>query len=122
VVHVSCRDRNRLALQSQVVGATALGAEGVLCVHGDPVNDVPRVRDLTPTAPIRNVQGWAAPQSLAVGAVVNPFADDLDRELAPQRSALRAECRHAGIRRVAPAPRAMQHSPRVTPESKKPPY
>lgn len=82
VVHVSCRDRNRLALQSQVVGAAALGAEGVLCVQGDPVTDVPRVRDLTATALIRNVQEWAAPQSIAVGAVVNPFADDLDRELA----------------------------------------
>ena len=29
IVHVSCRDRNRLALQSQVVGAVALGSEGV---------------------------------------------------------------------------------------------
>src|SRR5881396_2968770 len=35
VVHVSCRDRNRLALQSQIVGAAALGSEAVLCVHGD---------------------------------------------------------------------------------------
>jgi methylenetetrahydrofolate reductase (NADH) len=82
VVHVSCRDRNRLALQSQVVGAAALGAEGVLCVQGDPVNDVPRVGDLTATALIRRVKEWAAPQHIAVGAVVNPFADDLDRELA----------------------------------------
>src|ERR671926_1167471 len=45
VVHVSCRDRNRLALQSQVVGAAALGSEGVLCVQGDPVNGTPRVKD-----------------------------------------------------------------------------
>src|SRR5437763_349029 len=37
VVHVSCRDRNRLALQSQIVGAAALGSEGVLCLYGDPV-------------------------------------------------------------------------------------
>ena len=29
VVHVSCRDRNRLALRSQVIGAAALGSEGV---------------------------------------------------------------------------------------------
>src|SRR5204862_516857 len=82
VVHVSCRDRNRLALQSQVVGAAALGAEGVLCVQGDPVNDVPRVGDLTATALIRRVKEWAAPQDIAVCAVVNPFADDLDREIA----------------------------------------
>ena len=37
VVHISCRDRNRLALQSQVVGAAALGSDGVLCIYGDPV-------------------------------------------------------------------------------------
>src|SRR3982750_829675 len=82
VVHISCRDRNRLALQSQVVGAAALGAEGVLCVQGDPVADVPRVGDLTATRLIRRVKDWAAPQPIAVGAVVNPFADDLDREIA----------------------------------------
>src|SRR5205085_10621258 len=82
VVHVSCRDRNRLALQSQVVGAAALGAEGVLCVQGDPVDDVPRVGDLTATRLIRRVKDWAATQPIVVGAVVNPFADDVGREIA----------------------------------------
>jgi methylenetetrahydrofolate reductase (NADPH) len=81
VVHVSCRDRNRLALQSQVVGAAALESEGVLCLYGDPVDGVPRVKDLTATALIAEVKGWAAPRQLAVGAVVNPFAPDPDREL-----------------------------------------
>jgi len=38
VVHISCRDRNRLALQSQVVGAAALGAEE----HRIAVRDVRR--------------------------------------------------------------------------------
>lgn len=81
VVHVSCRDRNRLALQSQVVGAAALGSEGILCLYGDPVDEVPRVRDLTATALIAEARRWAAPHELAVGAVVNPFAPDTDREL-----------------------------------------
>lgn len=81
VVHVSCRDRNRLALQSQVVGAAVLESEGVLCVYGDPVDGVPRVKDLTATALIAEVKEWAAPRELAVGAVVNPFAPDPDREL-----------------------------------------
>jgi len=81
VVHVSCRDRNRLALQSQVVGAAALGSEGVLCVQGDPVEDVPRVKDVTATALIKQARTWAEPQELAIGAVVNPFATDLDREI-----------------------------------------
>src|SRR5919198_2512951 len=69
IVHVSCRDRNRLALQSQVVGAAALGSEAVLCLYGDPVDDVPRVKDLTATALIGEVKRWAAPRTLAVGAV-----------------------------------------------------
>src|SRR5919107_6415405 len=64
VVHVSCRDRNRLALQSQIVGAAALGSEGVLCVYGDPVTDVARVKDLTATALIGRVKTWAAPHEI----------------------------------------------------------
>jgi 5,10-methylenetetrahydrofolate reductase len=81
VVHVSCRDRNRLALQSQVAGAAALGSEGVLCVYGDPVEEIPRVKDLSATALIAAARDWALPHELGVGAVVNPFAPDLDREL-----------------------------------------
>ena len=81
IVHVSCRDRNRLALQSQVVGATALGAEAVLCMQGDPVPGIARVGDMTATQLIASASAWSAPHPLAVGAVVNPFAEDVDREL-----------------------------------------
>jgi methylenetetrahydrofolate reductase (NADPH) len=81
IVHVSCRDRNRLALQSQVVGAAALGAEAVLCMQGDPVPGIERVGDMTATQLIASASAWSTPQPLAVGAVVNPFAEDLDREL-----------------------------------------
>lgn len=81
VVHVSCRDRNRLALQSQIVGAAALGSEGVLCVQGDPVGGIHHVKDLTATGLIKQAKTWAGPQELAIGAVVNPFAPDLEREI-----------------------------------------
>lgn len=81
VVHVSCRDRNRLALQSQVVGAAALGAEALLCMQGDPVHGVAHVGDMAATELIAKAPAWSAPHPLAVGAVVNPFAEDLDREL-----------------------------------------
>jgi len=82
IVHVSCRDRNRLALQSQVVGAAALGAEAVLCMQGDPVPGIEHVADMTATRLIASVSAWSAPNPLVVGAVVNPFAEDVDRELA----------------------------------------
>ena len=81
IVHVSCRDRNRMALQSQIVGAAALGSEGILCLYGDEVEGIARVKDLTATSLIAKAKEWARPRELAVGAVVNPFAPDLAREL-----------------------------------------
>jgi methylenetetrahydrofolate reductase (NADPH) len=82
VVHVSCRDRNRLALRSQVVGAAALGSEGLLCLYGDPVPGVPRVRDYTTTRLLAEAKGWAAPHDLALGCVADPIAVDGEAELA----------------------------------------
>jgi methylenetetrahydrofolate reductase (NADPH) len=82
VVHVSCRDRNRLALQSQVVGAAALGSEGILCLYGDPVPGVPRVRDYTTTRLLADARDWAAPADLALGCVADPFRPDVEAELA----------------------------------------
>lgn len=82
VVHVSCRDRNRLALRSQVVGAAALGSEGILCLYGDPVPGVPRVKDYTTTRLLAEAREWAKPHDLALGCVADPFAADLEKEVA----------------------------------------
>ena len=82
VVHVSCRDRNRLALRSQVIGAAALGSEGILCLYGDAVPDVPRVRDYTTTRLLAEARDWAAPHDLALGCVADPFRPDVEAELA----------------------------------------
>lgn len=82
VVHVSCRDRNRLALQSQVVGAVALGSAGILCLYGDPVPAVERVRGLTTTQLLAAARDWAAPRPVALGCVVDPFSRDPGKELA----------------------------------------
>ncbi len=82
VVHVSCRDRNRLALRSQVVGASALGCDGVLCLYGDPVPGVPRVKDYTTTRLLAEAKSWVEPNELALGCVVDPSAVDAEAELA----------------------------------------
>ncbi|HWC32124.1 MAG TPA: methylenetetrahydrofolate reductase, partial [Actinomycetota bacterium] len=37
IVQLTCRDRNRLALTGDLLGAWALGARGVLCLTGDPI-------------------------------------------------------------------------------------
>ena len=35
VLQLTCRDRNRIALQSDLLGAASLGIENVLCLTGD---------------------------------------------------------------------------------------
>ena len=37
VLQLSCRDRNRIALQAELLGAHALGIKNILCLTGDPV-------------------------------------------------------------------------------------
>ena len=37
ILQLSCRDRNRIALQAELLGAHALGIKNVLCLTGDPV-------------------------------------------------------------------------------------
>ena len=37
VLQLSCRDRNRIALQAELLGAHALGITNILCLTGDPV-------------------------------------------------------------------------------------
>tara|TARA_Y100001968_G_scaffold195521_1_gene179388 strand:+ start:1730 stop:2617 length:888 start_codon:yes stop_codon:yes gene_type:complete len=37
VFQISCRDRNRIGLQADLLGANALGIQNVLCLTGDPV-------------------------------------------------------------------------------------
>ena len=35
VMQITCRDRNRMALQSDVLGASAIGIKNILCITGD---------------------------------------------------------------------------------------
>jgi methylenetetrahydrofolate reductase (NADH) len=51
-IQLTCRDRNRLAINGDLLGAWALGARNVLCLTGDPVAEgghpeVAQVHDLT---------------------------------------------------------------------------
>ncbi|WP_269622229.1 methylenetetrahydrofolate reductase [Prochlorococcus marinus] len=46
VLQIACRDKNRIALQAEILGANALGIKNVLCLTGDPVRvgDQPNAR------------------------------------------------------------------------------
>jgi methylenetetrahydrofolate reductase (NADPH) len=95
VLQLTCRDRNRIALQGDLLGAAALGVRNVLCLTGDGVlaGDQPEAKPvfdldsiaLLQTARILRDDGRflngreleAAPR-LFLGAAENPFAPPLD--------------------------------------------
>jgi methylenetetrahydrofolate reductase (NADPH) len=91
VLQVSCRDRNRIAIQGDLLGAAAMGVQNVLCLTGDDVSagdqpEAKRVFDfdsiqLLQTARIMRDQGvflsgrqLTTPPNFFLGAAANPFA------------------------------------------------
>jgi len=96
ILHFTCRDRNLLGLQSELVGAAALGIGVILALTGDPseVGDYPKatsVFDLDSTGLVRLVTKLRSgadlsdkpigePFDVTVGVALNPGAQDLDRE------------------------------------------
>jgi len=105
VAQFSCRDRNRIALQGDILGAAALGVRNVLCLTGDdvsqgdhpsakPVFDIDSISLLRKTAQMRDAGTFASGRKLAVapnlflGATANPFVppyrdrvDNLQRKI-----------------------------------------
>jgi 5,10-methylenetetrahydrofolate reductase len=97
VYQMTCRDRNRIALQSDLLGACSLGIDNVLCLTGDytslgdhksakSVFDIDSVQLLKIAKGLnegRDMMGNALTQStnLALGAVVNPNFEPLDLQL-----------------------------------------
>jgi methylenetetrahydrofolate reductase (NADPH) len=58
VLQLACRDRNRIALQAEVLGAHALGLRNLLCLTGDPVRagDQPGARPVNELEAVRLLQ------------------------------------------------------------------
>ena len=99
ILQLTCRDRNRIALQSELLGAAMLGIENILCLTGDhtkmgdhpgakPVFDLDSVSLLHTACQLEkgvdlsgNELVGEAPK-FAKGAVVSPCSDSLDAQLA----------------------------------------
>ncbi len=93
IIQMTCRDRNRIAIQSDLLGAAALGIENVLCLTGDhqrfgnhpearPVFDLDSVQLIAMAQ--RLTEGYflsgdqiKTPPKLFIGGAANPFADPL---------------------------------------------
>ncbi len=98
VLHVSCRDRNLVGLQSELLGAAALGIPAIVALTGDPLNvgDFPRatsVFDVTALGLTRILRALnegkdhagadlGAATHFRIGAAVNPLARDVPAECA----------------------------------------
>jgi methylenetetrahydrofolate reductase (NADPH) len=95
VMQVSCRDRNRIAIQGDLLGAAAMGVKNILCLTGDDtsVGDQPQAKrvfdfdsiHLLRTAKIMRDEGRflsgreiTRPPRLYLGAVANPFVQPYD--------------------------------------------
>jgi 5,10-methylenetetrahydrofolate reductase len=94
VVHVTCRDRNRLALKSDLIGGRLLGVNNVLCLRGDEVelSDEPQaraVRDLDVVDLIR-LASRAGEGTLYLLAACDPNAGASDGHFARLRQKLDA--------------------------------
>ena len=99
ILQLTCRDRNRIALQSELLGAAALGIDNILCLTGDhtkmgdhpgakPVFDLDSVSLLHTVCQLEkgvdlggNPLVGEAPK-FAKGAVVSPCSDSVDAQLA----------------------------------------
>lgn len=97
IFQMTCRDRNRLALQSDLLSANILGIENVLVLTGDyptlgdhpeakPVFDLGSVQLLDVIAQMRSGRDMKGNQlkgtpKFCVGAVVNPGADPIEPEI-----------------------------------------
>ena len=99
ILQLTCRDRNRIALQSELLGAAMLGIDNILCLTGDhtkmgdhpgakPVFDLDSVSLLHTVCQLEKGLDLGGqelvgePPKFAKGAVVSPCSDSVDAQLA----------------------------------------
>jgi methylenetetrahydrofolate reductase (NADPH) len=107
VMQVSCRDRNRIAIQGDVLGAAALGVQNILCLTGDgvqtgdhpeakPVFDfdsislVRTLRTLRDDRHFLSGRPLAAPPRIFLGAAENPTSPPAEMRVMRLRKKIEA--------------------------------
>ena len=96
IVQMVCRDRNRIAMQSDILGAAALGVKNLLCLSGDHqsfgnhpqakgVYDLDSMQLIAMVKKMRDDKRFLCDDPikeheprLFIGAVANPFADPFE--------------------------------------------
>lgn len=95
IYQISCRDRNRIAMQADLLGAATLGIQNILCLTGDgvqvgdhpeakPVFDLDSISLLSTAKKMRDQAQFLSgrpisqPPRVFLGAVENPFVPPFD--------------------------------------------
>ena len=95
IMQMSCRDKNRIAMQGDVLGASAMGVSNILCLTGDGVQsgDHPEAKpvfDMYCMTSLQMLRGMrdegqflsgrkiTSPPQVFLGAAANPFAPPFD--------------------------------------------
>lgn len=94
ILQMVVRDRNRIALQSDILGASAIGIRNVVCLSGDhmkfgnqpeavgvfdldSIQFVKTVKDMRDEVKIVGGEELSSAPDMFIGAAANPFADPL---------------------------------------------
>ena len=95
VLQIVCRDRNRIAIQSDVLGAVALGIGNILCLSGDhqkfgnhptakgvfdidSIQLIQTLKNMRDEKKFLNGDDISGEVPLFIGAAANPFADPFE--------------------------------------------
>ncbi len=95
IMQIACRDRNRIAIQGDVLGAAAMGVANIMCLTGDgvqagdqpgakPVFDLDcmslleTVRTMRDESRLLSGRKLTTPPAVFLGAAINPFAPPFD--------------------------------------------
>jgi len=106
IMQLTCRDQNRIALQSALISACSLGIKNVLCVTGDHVKlgdhqEAKQVFDLDSVSLLQAVNSLnggydmkgnplLGATDLCAGAVINPTADPIEPQLIKMKRKIKA--------------------------------
>jgi methylenetetrahydrofolate reductase (NADPH) len=94
-IQMTCRDRNRIAIQSDLLGASALGIKNLLCLTGDhqsfgnhavaknvfdmdSINMLRMVKRMRDEGVVQSGDAMDVAPAFFLGAAANPFADPFD--------------------------------------------
>ena len=95
IMEISCRDRNRIAIQSDVLGAASLGIHNMLCSSGDhqklgsfpeskhcydldSTQEIIMLKQMRDEKKLSNGQELDVAPPLVIGVEENPFSDPLE--------------------------------------------